>query len=40
MMQKRIDELKIKISEAQIGGGQKRIDSQHSKSKLTARERI
>ncbi|MBK8244191.1 MAG: acyl-CoA carboxylase subunit beta [Saprospiraceae bacterium] len=39
-MQKRIDELKIKISEAQIGGGQKRIDSQHSKSKLTARERI
>ena len=25
---------------ARLGGGQKRIDSQHSKGKLTARERI
>lgn len=32
--------LKEKIAQAQLGGGQKRIDSQHSKGKLTARERI
>jgi propionyl-CoA carboxylase beta chain len=29
-----------KIEAAKLGGGQKRIDSQHSKGKLTARERI
>lgn len=29
-----------KIAEARLGGGQKRIDAQHKKSKLTARERI
>jgi propionyl-CoA carboxylase beta chain len=29
-----------KIAEAQLGGGQKRIDAQHKKGKLTARERI
>ena len=37
------DKIKIldqKIAEAQLGGGQKRIDSQHKKGKLTARERI
>lgn len=28
------------IAEAKLGGGQKRIDSQHSKGKLTARERV
>ncbi|MDN3205167.1 acyl-CoA carboxylase subunit beta [Algoriphagus sediminis] len=33
-------ELKRKNEEALLGGGQKRIDSQHSKGKLTARERI
>ncbi len=32
--------LEQKIAEAQLGGGQKRIDSQHKKGKLTARERI
>ena len=32
--------LQAKIKEAQLGGGQKRIDSQHEKGKLTARERI
>lgn len=32
--------LQAKIEEAQLGGGQKRIDSQHEKGKLTARERI
>ena len=33
-------ELANKIAESKIGGGQKRIDSQHKKGKLTARERI
>ena len=32
--------LKAKKEEALLGGGQKRIDSQHKKGKLTARERI
>ncbi len=32
--------LQDKIDQAKLGGGQKRIDSQHSKGKLTARERI
>ncbi len=32
--------LQDKISEAQLGGGQKRIDKQHEKGKLTARERV
>lgn len=32
--------LKQKIAQAQLGGGQKRIESQHAKGKLTARERI
>ena len=39
-MEKKIQELDKKIAEAQLGGGQKRIDSQHKKGKLTARERI
>lgn len=39
-MSKKTEELQKKIAEAQLGGGQKRIDSQHSKGKLTARERI
>ena len=29
-----------KLAEAKMGGGQKRIDAQHSKNKLTARERV
>ena len=32
--------LKEKIDQAMLGGGQKRIDSQHGKGKLTARERV
>ena len=32
--------LAAKNAEAELGGGQKRIDSQHSKGKLTARESI
>jgi propionyl-CoA carboxylase beta chain len=35
-----IEQLNHKISEALLGGGQKRIDAQHKKGKLTARERI
>lgn len=32
--------LREKLAEARLGGGQKRIDKQHEKGKLTARERI
>jgi len=39
-MSDRISELDEKIALAKLGGGQKRIDAQHSKGKLTARERI
>jgi len=35
-----IHQLEEKRAAARLGGGQKRIDSQHSKGKLTARERI
>lgn len=36
----KIKQLVEKREEARLGGGQKRIDSQHSKGKFTARERI
>lgn len=36
----KIQELQSKIDSAQLGGGQVRIDSQHKKGKLTARERL
>jgi acetyl-CoA carboxylase carboxyltransferase component len=36
----KIKELLEKRAEAKLGGGQKRIDAQHKKGKLTARERI
>jgi len=39
-MQDKFARLEYKISEAHLGGGQKRIDAQHKKGKLTARERI
>src|SRR5215216_2503914 len=39
-MEEKVSLLESKISEAQLGGGQKRIDAQHKKGKLTARERI
>lgn len=39
-MDKKIALLKDKINQANLGGGQARIDSQHKKGKLTARERI
>ena len=39
-MSQKIDELNHKIEQAKLGGGQKRIDKQHEKKKLTARERV
>jgi propionyl-CoA carboxylase beta chain len=32
--------LEAKIKESKLGGGEKRIEAQHKKGKLTARERI
>ena len=37
-MQDIIEQLADKRAAAKLGGGQKRIDTQHSKGKLTARE--
>jgi propionyl-CoA carboxylase beta chain len=39
-MEKQIERLKAKQAQSQLGGGQKRIDDQHKKGKLTARERL
>jgi len=39
-MQDVIAELEVRREQARLGGGQKRIDSQHAKGKLTARERV
>lgn len=39
-MQSVNDELEKRRAEARLGGGQHRIDSQHKKGKLTARERV
>src|ERR1043165_3797082 len=39
-MESKIKTLDEKIQSAQKGGGDKRIESQHKKGKLTARERI
>lgn len=35
-----VDELKNKLSKIYLGGGQKKIDKEHERGKLTARERI
>ncbi|NSZ18928.1 hypothetical protein G6L66_19130, partial [Agrobacterium vitis] len=35
-----LDQLESRRAEARFGGGEKRIDAQHAKGKLTARERI
>ncbi len=35
-----LEQLELRRAEARLGGGQKRIDAQHGKGKLTARERI
>lgn len=39
-MNNKIKQLKLKQAEALLGGGQSRIESQHKKGKLTARERL
>ncbi|MEO1328220.1 MAG: acyl-CoA carboxylase subunit beta [Pseudomonadota bacterium] len=39
-MKEILEQLEARRAEARLGGGQKRIDSQHAKGKLTARERI
>ncbi len=39
-MQDILDQLEAKREQARLGGGQKRIDKQHSQGKLTARERL
>ena len=36
----KIKELELRNNEAELGGGQKRIEQQHAKGKMTARERI
>lgn len=39
-MNSKVEKLQEKIAKAQLGGGEKRIEKQHEKGKLTARERI
>ena len=39
-MKDHLDALAARLAESQLGGGVKRIDAQHAKGKLTARERI
>src|SRR6266545_2342439 len=39
-MQERLDDLRRRKEQAALGGGQRRIDAQHARGKLTARERI
>ena len=40
MMDKKLEDLQSKLEEAKLGGGTARIEKQHEKGKLTARERI
>lgn len=39
-MDNKLEILQSKLAEAKLGGGQNRIDAQHKKGKLTARERV
>ena len=39
-MKKQVEILNEKLAQAQLGGGQARIEKQHAKGKLTARERV
>ena len=39
-VQEKIDLLHEKLAKIEMGGGQKRIDKQHSSGKMTARERL
>src|SRR6476659_10020401 len=40
ILQAKFNELKRKNDEALLGGGEKRVEQQHAKGKLTARERV
>ena len=40
IQQEKIKELVERRAQAKLGGGQARIDAQHAKGKLTARERL
>ena len=40
IQQEKVKELVERRASAKLGGGQKRIDAQHDKGKLTARERL
>ncbi len=40
LMDNKLETLYTKLAEAKLGGGQNRIDAQHKKGKLTARERV
>src|SRR5690606_35883942 len=40
LMRAVLEQLEARRAEARLGGGQKRIDAQHAKGKLTARERL
>jgi propionyl-CoA carboxylase beta chain len=39
-MQKMLEVLERRRAAARVGGGQRRVDAQHAKGKLTARERL
>ena len=39
-MHKMLEELERRRAAARLGGGERRIEAQHAKGKLTARERI
>jgi propionyl-CoA carboxylase beta chain len=39
-MDPKIKALQEKLAKAHLGGGEKRIEKQHEKKKLTARERV
>lgn len=40
LMRAVIEQLEVRRAQARMGGGQKRVDAQHAKGKLTARERL
>ena len=39
-MKEKVEELRVKLEEAKLGGGEERIERQHKRGKLTARERL
>lgn len=40
LMRAVLEQLEVRRAQARLGGGQKRVDAQHAKGKLTARERL